>query len=56
MQINIDLGEGGNDDQIFMPHVSACSIACGGHYGTVETIKKAITLALRYEVNIGSHP
>jgi len=56
MQINIDLGEGGNDDQIFMPHVSACSIACGGHYGTVETIKKTITLALRYGVNIGSHP
>ncbi len=56
MQINIDLGEGGNDDQIFMPHISACSIACGGHYGTIETIKETITLALSYGVNIGCHP
>ena len=56
MQINIDLGEGGNDDHIFMPYVSTCSIACGGHYGTVETIKQTIKLALNSGVNIGSHP
>lgn len=56
MQINIDLGEGGKDDQFFMSSISTCSIACGGHYGTIKTIKDTISLALRFGVNVGSHP
>tara|TARA_B110000444_G_C18851612_1_gene606208 strand:+ start:11994 stop:12707 length:714 start_codon:yes stop_codon:yes gene_type:complete len=56
MQINIDLGEGGKYDLSFMPHITSCSIACGGHYGTVQTIKNTISLALSHGVNVGSHP
>ncbi len=56
MQINVDLGEGGENDSIFMPYITTCSIACGGHYGSIETIKETIALALRYKINVGSHP
>ena len=56
MQINVDLGEGGENDNVFMPYITSCSIACGGHYGSIKTIKKTIALSLRYGINIGSHP
>ena len=56
MQINVDLGEGGKNDEDFMSNISTCSIACGGHFGSIETIKETIDLALSYDVNIGSHP
>tara|TARA_B100001564_G_scaffold165616_1_gene139206 strand:- start:167 stop:874 length:708 start_codon:yes stop_codon:yes gene_type:complete len=56
MEVNVDIGEGGSNDHIFMPHVSSCSIACGGHYGSFSTIKKTIKLASDHSVKIGSHP
>ena len=56
MQINVDLGEGGDNDKVFMPLITTCSIACGGHFGNIETIKETIKLALTHDVNIGSHP
>ena len=56
MEVNVDIGEGGSNDHIFMPYVSSCSIACGGHYGSFSTIKKTIKLASDHSVKIGSHP
>ena len=56
MEVNVDIGEGGLNDHIFMPHISSCSIACGGHYGSFNTIKKTIKLALDHSVKVGSHP
>ena len=56
MQINVDLGEGGGADDSFMPYITSCSIACGGHFGSIKTIKETIALAMLYETNIGSHP
>lgn len=56
IHINCDLGEGGDNDAQLMPLISACNIACGGHAGTVETMKKAVDLAIEHEVEIGAHP
>jgi Uncharacterized proteins, homologs of lactam utilization protein B len=56
MEVNVDIGEGGLNDHIFMPHVSSCSIACGGHFGSLKTIKQTMKLASKFFVNVGSHP
>lgn len=56
VKLNCDLGEGIGNDALLMPYLSACSIACGGHFGNASTIKTAIKLALKYKVKIGAHP
>ncbi len=56
IHINCDLGEGGENDEQLMPLISACSIACGGHAGTLETMTTTVNLALENEVEIGAHP
>lgn len=56
IHINCDLGEGGENDAQLMPFISACNIACGGHAGTVETMKKTVDLAMENKVEIGAHP
>ncbi|UAM97121.1 5-oxoprolinase subunit PxpA [Polaribacter litorisediminis] len=56
IDINCDVGEGMNNEHLLMPHISSCSIACGGHFGTVKSIDKAIELARAYQVKIGAHP
>ncbi|WP_396600858.1 5-oxoprolinase subunit PxpA [Algibacter sp. R77976] len=56
IDINADLGEGiGNEHQL-MPYISSCNIACGGHAGDAETMKKVVELAKKYQVKIGAHP
>src|SRR5690606_8742370 len=39
-----------------MPLISACNIACGGHAGTVESMRETVALALANNVEIGAHP
>lgn len=56
IDINADLGEGTGNDEVLMPLISSCSIACGGHYGTEKTIRKAILLAKKHDVKVGAHP
>lgn len=56
VDINADLGEGSGHDELLMPLLSSCSIACGGHYGTAETMTEAIQLAKKHKVKIGAHP
>jgi len=54
IDINADLGEG-YDDRGLMSFVSSANIACGGHYGTEESMKAAIRLALENGVSVGAH-
>ena len=54
--INADLGEGYNIEKAIMPYLNSCNIACGGHFGDVNSIKKVVSLALKYKVKIGAHP
>jgi len=56
ISFNCDLGEGIGNDALIMPYLSACSIACGGHFGTDTTIQKAVELAIKHKVKIGAHP
>jgi len=56
IDINCDVGEGIGNEIDLMPYISSCSIACGAHAGTKETIIETIKLALRHNVKIGAHP
>jgi len=54
--INADVGEGMGDDAGLIPLLQSCNIACGGHAGGKNLIKKTIRLATTHNVNIGAHP
>ncbi len=56
MDLNADLGEGIGDDIAMLQIVSSASIACGGHAGDDQTMRKAIRGALANAVRIGAHP
>ncbi|WP_041779389.1 5-oxoprolinase subunit PxpA [Belliella baltica] len=56
LDINCDLGEGMPNDSMLMPYLGSCNIACGGHFGDLETIKSAILLAKENHVKVGAHP
>jgi len=45
----------GSENQL-ISLVSSTNIACGGHAGDEESMKKMMQLAKRYEVSIGAHP
>ncbi|MFK7783590.1 MAG: LamB/YcsF family protein [Crocinitomicaceae bacterium] len=56
IDINCDLGEGMPNDAALMAHISSCNIACGGHFGTKESIRETIQLAKLHKVKVGAHP
>ncbi len=56
IDINTDAGEGmGNEARLF-PYISSCNIACGGHTGTAESIRKTANLGIASGVLPGAHP
>jgi UPF0271 protein len=56
IDLNADLGEGGSQDAALMALASSVNIACGGHAGDGESIRRAVELALETQVAIGAHP
>jgi 5-oxoprolinase (ATP-hydrolysing) subunit A len=61
IDLNCDMGESYHErivgcDAEIMPFVTSCNIACGGHGGDKDTIKKTVDLAMQYGVRIGAHP
>ncbi|RKR13217.1 UPF0271 protein [Maribacter vaceletii] len=56
IDVNCDVGEGIANESDLFPFISSCNIACGGHYGTKETMKATVDLAITYGVKIGVHP
>lgn len=56
IDLNADLGEGGDFDTLLMPLISSANIACGGHAGDVDSMRKAVRLAHMHGVRIGAHP
>lgn len=56
IDINVDVGEGLNNEAQLMPYISSCNIACGGHAGDLETMKTVVKLAKQHRVKIGTHP
>lgn len=56
IDVNCDLGEGLDNEELLMPFLSSCNIACGGHTGDIETMKRVSKLAEKHKVKIGAHP
>lgn len=56
MDLNADLGEGCAGDADLMPLIQRANIACGGHAGDGDSMRRAIGLALQHNVQVGAHP
>ena len=56
MDINCDLGEGIGNDEVIMEFIGSCNIACGGHAGDLETMRRTVMMAKDFHVKIGAHP
>jgi len=56
ININCDLGEGLNNEEIIMPLIKSCNIACGGHSGNIDSMQRCVELSIINNVEIGAHP
>lgn len=56
IDINADLGEGGTEDEELLALVTSCNIACGGHAGSEQIMRRSVELAQSAGVAIGAHP
>ncbi|MCK5758270.1 MAG: LamB/YcsF family protein [Clostridiales bacterium] len=56
IDLNCDMGENRGDDNAVIKYISSANIACGGHAGDNDTIKKTILLAKLNNVRAGAHP
>lgn len=56
IDLNADLGEGGDFDAGLLAIVSSCNIACGGHAGDERSMAETVRIALEHGVAIGAHP
>lgn len=56
IHINCDLGEGVSKEVKIMDYIQACNIACGGHYGTTQSINNTLSKAIDHELELGAHP
>jgi UPF0271 protein len=56
MDLNVDIGEGGQQDAAMIALVSSANIACGGHAGDESSMRSAIDACLAAGVAIGAHP
>ncbi|SHJ90954.1 5-oxoprolinase subunit PxpA [Pseudozobellia thermophila] len=56
IEINCDVGEGTKGEERLFPYITSCSIACGGHTGDRDSMRRALLLAKRHGVRVGAHP
>lgn len=61
INLNADLGEGYGpwtmgDDEAMLGVVASANIACGGHAGDPDTMRRTLRLAKAHGVSIGAHP
>ena len=61
IDLNCDMGEGETEaratlDRELMRFISSCSIACGGHAGSENTMRQTVASALDAGLRIGAHP
>lgn len=50
------MGEGMDSDAAVFPFITSANIACGGHAGDDDTMRRTVELAMRHGVAIGAHP
>lgn len=56
IDLNADLGEGGENDAAILSCVTSANIACGAHAGSPEILRRTIDLAIAADVFVGAHP
>ena len=56
IDINMDVGEGLNNEAELFPYISSCNIACGGHAGHLQSMRDVMALAKEFNVKVGAHP
>jgi 5-oxoprolinase (ATP-hydrolysing) subunit A len=61
IDLNSDMGERGTPEGLaieaeMMPLITSVNIACGGHAGTPELMRRTARLAAQYGIGIGAHP
>lgn len=56
VDLNSDLGEGGDQDEALLEFVTSANIACGFHAGDPGLMRRTIRTAARKGVGIGAHP
>src|SRR6185437_14772367 len=56
IDLNSDLGEGCDSDEAMLAIVTSANIACGGHAGDDETMRRTLALAIEHGVVVGAHP
>lgn len=61
IDLSCDLGEAMTEDELAVEAeiwslITSANIACGGHVGDAETMRRAVDNALRNGVSVGAHP
>lgn len=56
LDLNADLGEGYANDDTLLSIVTSANVACGGHAGDRESMRRTVSLAKARGVSIGAHP
>ncbi|MDN7926988.1 5-oxoprolinase subunit PxpA (plasmid) [Burkholderia cenocepacia] len=56
IDLNINIGEGGAQDDALLTYATSINVACGWHAGDPITMHKVATAALARDIAIGAHP
>jgi len=56
VDLNIDLGELPDEPEELYALATVVNLACGGHAGDVDSMRRSIDLALRHGAKIAAHP
>src|SRR5437773_3703315 len=56
IDLNCDLGEGGDHDEEILRFITSANVACGYHAGDPATMRRIARAAIANHVAIGAHP